>query len=85
MRVPTYNTILFQEPKPETIDVIQALTEIANITVAVNKIQNRLADTETKLQLAKSAIKTVIRELEELDTVEDWIVEYLNGVLEDLK
>lgn len=49
-------------------------------------LEVKLSDAQAKLQLSKSAIQTVIHELEEEQTGErDWLIKYLYGVLEDLK
>jgi hypothetical protein len=65
----------------EKIDVIQTLTEVASLTVSVNKMY-------AQLQLARSAIQTAIHELETTPDAPDepaWLIEYLQGVLENLK
>jgi len=63
----------------DRLDVIQTLTEVASLSVSVNKMY-------TQLQLSRSAIQTVIHELEEEQTGErDWLITYLYGVLENLK
>lgn len=67
------------------LDIIQTLTEVANLSVSVKKMSGALADSQTKLQLARSAIQTAIHELGEYNTSKTWVVEYLNGVLENLK
>lgn len=68
------------------LDIIQTLTEVANLSVSVKKMSGALSDSQTKLQLARSAIQTVIHELEEEQTGErDWLIKYLYGVLENLK
>jgi hypothetical protein len=67
------------ENKMDRLDVIQTLTEVASLSVSVNKMY-------TQLQLSRSAIQTVIHELEEEQTGErDWLITYLYGVLENLK
>jgi len=67
----------------QTIDVIQTLTEIASVTAAVKDMQNRLSDCQTKLQLSKSMIRTVIYELERNNS--DWLIGYLTEGLERLE
>jgi len=70
----------------DTLDVIQTLTEVANLSVSVKKMGNVLADSQTKLQLARSMIETAIHELEEnAFPAEIWLVEYLREGLEHLE
>jgi hypothetical protein len=72
----------------ETLDVIQTLTELVNLSVSVRSMGSLLADRETKLQLARSMIGTVIHELElKEDSAPEqaWLKEYLMEGLEHLK
>ena len=72
----------------ETLDVIQTLTELVSLSASVRKMESVLADRETKLQLARSMIGTVIHELELKQDSEPetaWLKEYLMEGLECLK
>lgn len=70
----------------DTLDVIQTLTEVANLSVSVKKMGVSLSDSQTKLQLATSMIQTAIHELEEnAFPAEIWLREYLIEGLEHLK
>jgi hypothetical protein len=70
----------------DTLDVIQTLTELVSLSASVRKMGEVLADNQTKLQLAKSMIGTVIHELTIKDAPEEvWLKEYLIEGLEHLK
>ena len=72
----------------DTLDVIQTLTELASLTASIRKAYADLAETQAKVQLAKSAIGTAIHELEttpDAPDEPDWLIKYLRGVLENLK
>lgn len=70
----------------DTLDIIQTLTEVANLSVSVKKMGVSLSDSQTKLQLATSMIQTAIHELEEnAFPAEIWLREYLIEGLEHLK
>jgi hypothetical protein len=70
----------------DTLDVIQTLTEVANLSLSVRKMGEALADKQSKLQLSTSMIETAIHELEEnAFPAEIWLVEYLREGLEHLK
>lgn len=69
----------------DTLDIVQTLTEVASLSVSVRKMGNHLADTKSKLQLAKSMIETVIHELGENPFPSQiWLKEYLREGLEHL-
>lgn len=68
-----------------SLDIVQTFTEIANLSIAVRKMSNHLSDSEAKLQLARSAIQTVIHELDEGNISSDWLGEYLREALVHLR